>query len=206
MNNPWTTIDLADYENHMALEQVFQLQALNRMMAEQFLSYPAHSLMILGIAGGNGLEHIKPTQFSVVYGVDVNPTYLKSCRERYPELDEILTTLCVDLSTDLATLPHADLLVADLLIEYIGCDRFREAVERVKPNRVSCIIQLDTNSHFVSDSPYLHVFDCLTPIHRTIDAKALILAMKAIGYNQELSEDQVLPNGKKLLRLDFSLG
>ena len=136
MNNPWTTIDLADYENHMALEHVYQLQTLNRLMAEQFLSHPAPSLMILGIAGGNGLDHIKPTQFRTVYGVDVNPAYLKRCRERYPELKGILTTLCANLSADLSPLPRVDLLVADLLIEYIGCDRFQKIVKQVKPTWV----------------------------------------------------------------------
>ena len=35
MNNPWETIALSDYENHMSLESVSQLQVLNRMMGEQ---------------------------------------------------------------------------------------------------------------------------------------------------------------------------
>ena len=34
--NPWKKILLSDYENHMSLESVAQLQALNRIMKEQF--------------------------------------------------------------------------------------------------------------------------------------------------------------------------
>jgi uncharacterized membrane-anchored protein YitT (DUF2179 family) len=32
MNNPWKEIDLADYENHMKLDNVMQLQTMNSMM------------------------------------------------------------------------------------------------------------------------------------------------------------------------------
>lgn len=33
--NPWEKISLSDYENHMSLESVYQLQALNEIMAGQ---------------------------------------------------------------------------------------------------------------------------------------------------------------------------
>lgn len=46
MNNPWNEIDLATYEKHMSLDSVLQLQALNRMMKEQFYSYPVQSITI----------------------------------------------------------------------------------------------------------------------------------------------------------------
>ena len=48
MNNPWEEIKLSDYENHMSLESVFQLQTMNQMMKEQFYAYPVKSVMILG--------------------------------------------------------------------------------------------------------------------------------------------------------------
>ena len=58
MKNPWEEIELSDYENHMKLDSVKQLQFLNVMMKNQFNSYPIKTVMILGIAGGYGLEHI----------------------------------------------------------------------------------------------------------------------------------------------------
>ena len=67
MKNPWIDIDLDSYENHMSLENVFQLQTLNQMMKEQFSLYDAESIMILGIAGGNGLEHIDRKLIKCVY-------------------------------------------------------------------------------------------------------------------------------------------
>ena len=39
--------------------------------------------MILGVAGGNGLEHIQKTRFKKVYGIDVNQHYLNQTAERY---------------------------------------------------------------------------------------------------------------------------
>lgn len=58
MKNSWEEIPLTDYENHMILDSVMQLQAMNEMMKGQFEAYPITNVMILGIAGGNGLEHI----------------------------------------------------------------------------------------------------------------------------------------------------
>ncbi len=57
MNNPWEEISLDDYENHMSLDSVKQLQAMNKIMEEQFETYPVSTAMVLGVAGGNGLEH-----------------------------------------------------------------------------------------------------------------------------------------------------
>ena len=58
MSNPWKDISLSDYENHMSLDSVMQLQSMNQTMKSQLEDYDVHTVMILGIAGGNGLEHI----------------------------------------------------------------------------------------------------------------------------------------------------
>lgn len=39
MKNPWEEIPLSDYEDHMKLNSVMQLQALNKMMECQFNAY-----------------------------------------------------------------------------------------------------------------------------------------------------------------------
>lgn len=83
MSNPWKKINLNDYESHMSLDNVYQLQALNEMMKEQFTTYDIESLMILGVAGGNGLEHIDNEKIKKVYGVDVNKDFLTECEKRY---------------------------------------------------------------------------------------------------------------------------
>ena len=49
MSNPWETISLNDYENHMKLKTVQQLQAMNVIMRDQFYRYPISSVMILSL-------------------------------------------------------------------------------------------------------------------------------------------------------------
>lgn len=47
MKNPWEEIPLTDYENHMGLDSVMQLQAMNEMMKGQLEAYPVSDVMIL---------------------------------------------------------------------------------------------------------------------------------------------------------------
>lgn len=204
MSNPWEEISLSDYENHMSLESVYQLQVLNKMMGEQVEAYDIDTVMILGIAGGNGLEHIRKEKISRVYGVDVNRDYLALCRERYAALGDTFEPICADLLDDNLHLPHADLIIANLLVEYIGYDCFTRVVERVKPKYVSCVIQINTGKSFVSDSPYIHAFDCLEAVHHQMEEQALTAAMSSIDYQLRYTSEELLPNGKKLVRLDFA--
>lgn len=203
MSNPWESIELSDYERHMSLEDVGQLQALNALMKEQLFTHKARSVMILGVAGGNGLEHIKSEDFERVYGVDINREYLAECERRFPSLSGVLETICADLLGDNLMLPYSELLIADLLIEYIGYECFKKAVELVNPKYVSCVIQINTDNSFVSDSPYLHKFDRLDEVHCQICSEELTDVMREIDYIQDSQTEAALPNGKKLVKTDF---
>lgn len=203
MKNPWEEIKLTDYENHMKLESVMQLQTLNAMMKEQFYQNTAKTIMILGIAGGNGLEHINPKIIKKVFGIDINRDYLDECAKRYTQLDGVLQILCADLTKDNLTLPHANLVVANLFIEYVGYACFQKIINQVKPQYISCVIQINAEENFVSNSPYIHVFNHLNCVHHQMSKKSLIKAMEGINYRIILNTEELLPNGKKLVRLDF---
>ena len=203
MKNPWEDISLTDYENHMKLSSVMQLQDMNEMMKGQFNAYSVSIVMILGIAGGNGLEHIPKGKFEKIYGVDVNPDYLKEVVYRYPNLCGLLECLCINLMDETEKLPKADMIIANLLIEYIGYECFQKTVRHVDPKYVSCIIQINTEDNWVSDSPYLHVFDGLEQVHHQIEAHALEKAMLEIDYHKIKDFEYILPNGKKLVQIDF---
>ena len=204
MSNPWEEISLSDYENHMSLESVNQLQTMNSIMKKQFSDYPVKTAMVLGIAGGNGLEHVSSDKFEKVYGIDINEGYLKTVEERYKDLAGILECLCIDLITEPEKLPHAELVIANLLIEYIGYEAFQKAVQKIDPEYVSCVIQINTDeAQWVSDSPYLHAFDRLDEVHCQMEENALIAAMEKSDYRIILNESETLPNGKALQRIDF---
>lgn len=204
MSNPWKSIDLEDYENHMSLESVFQLQKMEQMMEDQLLRYSPSAVMILGIAGGNGLKHVEKAGLCKLYGVDINPNYLKECADRYRNLVGIFEPIQADLTDESTRLPSAELLIANLLIEYIGYDVFNRTVEQVSPRWLSCIIQINLDeSGFVSDSPYLHAFDMLNEVHHEITQDGLTMSLKQIGYELIYTEEQELPNNKSLIRLDY---
>ena len=203
MKNPWEEIELSDYENHMKSDSVRQLQTLNTMMKRQLNRYPVKTVMVLGVAGGNGLEHIDTQKVQKVYGVDINHKYLEKCAERYKRLDGIFEGICMDLTDKNNALPHADMMVADLLIEYIGYPCFQNVITQVKPLYISCIIQINTNYSFVSDSPWLHAFDKLDKVHHQMQEDELIILMKDMNYGLIDKIEESLPNGKKLVQLDF---
>lgn len=203
MNNPWKDIRLSDYENHMAMDSVQQLQAMNQMMKGQLNQYDVQSAMILGIAGGNGLEHVDTEKLNKVYGVDINQEYLTITKKRYENLSDTLDCLCIDLASEAEKLPQADMIIANLLIEYIGYECFKKVVTVTKPVYVSCIIQVNVDDSFVSESPYLHAFDGLVIVHHQMAKQELQNSMNEIDYHLIQVLESRLPNGKKLVQFDF---
>ena len=204
-HNPWEKISLDDYENHMSLDSVYQLQKMNAMMKDQFDGYPVKTAMVLGIAGGNGLEHVKTEKYQTVYGVDINEDYLRATSERYKDLGDVLQCIRADLTDGSTALPKAELVIANLLIEYIGYPAFLKVIRQVDPKYVSCAIQINTDTEkWVSDSPYIHAFDDLDRVHCQMEEKKLLESMEEAGFSLIKKKEEPLPNGKALLRLDFS--
>ena len=205
MKHPWETVPLSDYENHMQLSQVQQLPLLNQIMKEQLTAYPIQSVVILGVAGGNGLEHLAPLHLQKVYGIDVNQEYLARCRERYSHFQKWLSLLCLDLSNFNASLPKADLVIANLLVEYIGLPAFVRLLKKSQPPYVSCVIQQNLGESFVSHSPYEASFSEIARLHTDIHRDALVRQLNGLGYSLILEQNYPLPSQKQFLRTDFSL-
>ena len=204
MGNPWEDISLDDYEKHMSLDSVRQLQAMNSIMREQFEAYDVETAAVLGIAGGNGLEHVRPEKYRKVFGVDINNDYLEAVAKRYKNLSDVLECRQADLIRDAEKLPKAQLVIANLLVEYIGYVAFQKAILQMEPQYVSCVIQINTDEkNWVSDSPYLHAFDRLEEVHCQMEEDKLHRAMQEAGYEKLADATYALPNGKALVRLDF---
>ena len=202
--NPWEEISLETYEKHMSLDSVKQLQLMNRIMKSQFEDYPVDTVMILGIAGGNGLEHIDIKKYKKVYGVDINELYLQETQKRYSNLADILQCLHLDIVCETEKLPQSQLLVANLLIEYIGYDAFVRAVNIINPEYISCVIQINNDEEmWVSDSPYIHAFDGLDEIHHQMESDVLNEKMNSIGFKLILQDITELPNSKALVMQDY---
>jgi hypothetical protein len=59
--NPWPRVPLADYEGHMRAPGVEQLDALAELFGHVLTTCAPHSVAILGVAGGNGLDFVDPS-------------------------------------------------------------------------------------------------------------------------------------------------
>ncbi|WP_141502952.1 class I SAM-dependent methyltransferase [Paenibacillus luteus] len=205
MYNPWQEIKLDIYENHMKSEAVFQLQTLNQITKEQCENYGHEIVGILGVAGGNGLEGIDLHTTKKIYGFDINKDYLDVCQTRYSYMGSTLELVQCDISDNSFTLPKTDLLIANLIIEYVGDASF---VSFINQNRnhvgvVSCTIQNNQADGFVSQSDYISAFDPLLTISHNIDAKKIIKQFSNEKFRCLKTKEYILPNGKKFIRLDF---
>lgn len=59
--------------------------------------------------------------------------------------------------------------------------------------------------NWVSDLPYLHTFDGLEKVYAQIEERPLEILMNKTGYNKIKTLKHLLPDGKKLVRMDSIL-
>jgi Methyltransferase domain len=147
MSNPWLAVPLSEYEQHMSSEEVQQLGALSELFVEAIERCRPSSIAVLGIAGGNGLEHIDSSVTTRLVGLDLNPEYLESVRERYSHLAG-LELHCVDLSRQRLALQPVQLVHAALIFEHAGVLRCLEnAIALTAPGgNLSVVLQLPVES------------------------------------------------------------
>lgn len=203
MRNPWQNIDIKDYENHMSSDTVMQLQALNEITKQQLEEYDCKTVCFFGIAGGNGLEHIKNNKYTKVFCIDINIQYLGVCKERHSYLGDRMCIIETDLSDVDALIPKTELVIANLIIEYIGIDAFVHQIKKAEPNSVSCVIQNKGVDRFVSISGYEGALHKLDSIHTFVVSYELISKMDIAGYKCTKQIKTLLPNGKSFTRLEF---
>jgi hypothetical protein len=151
--------------------RVGQLQRLHDITEEQLAAYPSQAIGVLGIAGGNGLDLIDPETTDAVCGYDVNPDYLAACEARYRDDfgDRLhLIETRIDRSV---TIGRVDLLIANLIIEYVGIDEFVAfaGANARSIGVLSCVIQRNDAEGFVSSTDYASSFEALASVSSDID-------------------------------------
>ena len=128
----------------MGSAAVDQLGPLADLFGEALARLRPRSVAVLGVAGGNGLEHVDGAITTRVVAVDVNQTYLDATRARFPDLRG-LELHCADLTADepLDVEPVA-LVHAALVFEHAGIERCLDhAVSLVaRGGHVSVVLQL----------------------------------------------------------------
>jgi threonine dehydrogenase-like Zn-dependent dehydrogenase len=148
MANPWLSIPLQDYEGHMGRDNAQQLSVLSELFKRALDICTPDSVAVLGIAGGNGLEHLDHATIRRVVGFDSNARYLDEVRRRfgtYPNLE----LHCVDLSEGELRIQPVALVHAALFFEHTGLGgALDNALSLVAPEgRLSVVLQCLTTSN-----------------------------------------------------------
>jgi SAM-dependent methyltransferase len=155
--NPWLALPLDDYEGHMGSPAVNQLAPLADLFGEALARLRPRSVAVLGVAGGNGLEHVDGSLTTRVVAVDLNPAYLEATKTRFPDLRG-LELRCADLEhEDLADIEPVTLVHAALLFEHAGTERCLDnAISLVaRGGHLSVVLQLPSDAHAaVTPSPF----------------------------------------------------
>lgn len=194
-SNPWLSIPLADYEGHM--DAAHQLRALSELFTRALDICRPDSVAILGIAGGNGLEHVDRAGITRIVGIDINPHYLDEVRRRFGTAPN-LELHCVDLSqVELRVAPVA-LVHAALVFEHAGLGRALDnALSLVsRGGRFSVVLQRSdgdqpnvTPTSFPSMQTLAEDFSLVEPSH-------LRGLLETRGFDLLTEELQSLPTGK----------
>ena len=146
--NPWLALPLEDYEGHMGSAAVNQLVPLADLFGEALVRLRPRSVAVLGVAGGNGLQHVDGTLTTRVVGIDVNPAYLAATRARFPDLRG-LDLRCADLEhDDLPDVEPVSLVHAALVFEHAGTGRCLDTAVRLvaEGGHLAVVLQLPSET------------------------------------------------------------
>ncbi|KAA6464539.1 methyltransferase domain-containing protein [Acidobacteria bacterium AB60] len=195
--NPWLAISLEDYEGHMSSEGVRQTPALSQLFRRALDRFRPASVAVLGIAGGNGLEHIDSAATKRVVGVDINQKYLDQVHRRFPQLPG-LESHCHDLAHDVLSIPQVDLVYAALIFEHAGLGRALDnALALVEPSgTLAVVLQLPSDTaQAVAATSYASMQD-LKRDFALIDVDGLVRLLAEKGFPLVDNTRQELPAGK----------
>jgi len=207
MPNPWLSIPLGDYEGHMSAAHVQQLSALSELFREVVERCEPLSVAILGVAGGNGLEHLAAMRVGRIVGLDVNPRYLDETRRRHDTLAG-LELHCVDLARDEVRLEPVALVHAAMVFEHAGLERALDnSVDLVAPGGwLSVVLQLPSSeADAVAPTPFTSVQSLAEQfVLIDVDAFRTLLANRGFVLHEEWTRR--LPGGKAFWMGAFSRG
>ena len=197
MSNPWLAVSLADYEGHMRSAEIQQLGALSDLFGDLLVSFRPASIAVLGIAGGNGLEHIDPTFTKRIIGIDVNPLYLDAVRQRYSNVGG-LELHHLDLAEQLLSIEPVQLVHVALVFEHAGVTSCLEnAVLLTAPGgHLSVVLQLPSEIEpGVGASPFPSIQN-LKPRFSLVDALWLCGTLEQRNFRLAREARRSLPGGK----------
>lgn len=205
MENVWNKIPLKDYELHMQHESVGQLHLLNNLTKKYLEKLSPEIVMFLGIAGGNGLEHIDNNITSQVFGIDINQNYLDETEKRFKNQIPNLNLLNIDISSGkIEKLTNANLIWAALIFEYVEIEKCFEFIYNNIQDNGYLIVTIQANNGASSVSQTgIKTIKSIGQIFRLIDPSDLLSFADKFGFVKTDFEENILPNEKSLKTYTF---
>lgn len=206
MRNPWLSIPLADYEGHMSLPEIGQADLLADILENALRQYAPRSVAIIGCAGGNGLERIRPETTPRVVAIDLNPAYVARLRERFARRLPGLEAIAGDIQAEAVCFPPVDLVFAGLLLEYVDPDtvlrRFRTLLSA---RGILCtVIQAENSaSPAVTPSPFTSL-RALAPLIRLVHPDTLRDRAGRAGFREIARRGEASAGGREFTVQSFS--
>jgi hypothetical protein len=203
--NPWNTIPLTDYEQHMQHEDVGQAKLLNDLTGNYLKKHSPENVLFLGVSGGNGLEHIDADRVKKVCAIDINSTYLDQTRKRFGDKIKQLDLVNVDIGSSTKSFSNADFVWAALIFEYVDMERCFKFIKHNTDPFANLIVTIQSNNGVQSVSKTgVESIKSVASIFKPIEQKDLRKTALIFGFTCISSEENFLPNGKSLLTYEFA--
>ncbi|MDX2154127.1 MAG: class I SAM-dependent methyltransferase [Bryobacteraceae bacterium] len=155
-----------------------------------------HSVAILGIAGGNGLERLDTEVTRRIVGVDIHPEYLEAVRRRFPNLP--LTLFPADLRSGRVPAEPVDLVHAALIFEHAGSEEcLRSAASLVAAGgHLSVVLQLPADSAAQPPQIGSGPMKAVKEWFRHVDPVEFKQRLALLGFSPVEERRRALPAGK----------
>ena len=203
-SNPWIQIPLEDYERHMSHHMVGQAALLNALTKKYLEEIKPASAMFLGVAGGNGLEHVNNNITKSVYGIDINPGYLHTAAKRFQHTIPSLQLLSLDITRRSPCICEADFIWAALLMEYTGIEKALSFSKNNLRTGGHLVVSIQSNNNQVSVSPTgIESIKKAGEIFSIVEAEELLRLAAAYGFTVVGKEENILPGGKSIISFHF---
>ena len=205
MENVWNKIPLEDYELHMQHESVGQLHLLNNLTKKYLEKLSPKTVVFLGIAGGNGLEHIDNSVTDQVFGIDINQNYLDETKKRFKDRIPNLHLINIDISSEKTEeITKANLIWAALIFEYVEIDTCFKFINSIILENGYLIVTIQENNGVSSVSQTgIETIKSAGQIFKLISENDLVSSANKFGFCKIDFEENILPNGKSLKTYTF---
>jgi len=202
--NPWLNIPLEDYERHMSHHLVGQSILLNSLTKKYLDETKPETVVFLGIAGGNGLEHIDNNITKSVIGIDINQDYLHTTSIRYKRAIASLQLINLDIVKNSVSICKADLVWAALILEYAGIDKVLEFCTNNIRESGHFVVSIQSNNNKQSVSPTgIESLNTVEDIYSIVNPDNLLSKAAELGYRLIEKVENGLPNGKSIITFHF---